>query len=186
MLADLHDQRAEAQIVPRTYRDFAFRIDPIIAFIKSIGRWTTAHPWISLFIPASQTATFIGNLVATLTPDDLGALAPGVIGPALLYPFTTSLTQQRLFRVPDEPSAFHLSLLRFPDPAQASAMLAQNRALYDSVVAVGGKRYVIGAIPDFTPPDWEQHFGPAWDFLVEAKNRFDPDNVLTPGQGIFL
>jgi cytokinin dehydrogenase len=161
-------------------------MDPVIAFIKSIGRWTTAHPWISLFIPASQAATFIDNLVATLAPDDLGVLVPGVIGPALLYPFTTSLTQQRLFRVPDESSAFHLSLLRFPDPAQVSVMLAQNRALYDSVVAMGGKRYVIGAIPDYTTADWEQHFGLEWDFLVEAKNRFDPDNVLTPGQGIFL
>ncbi|MGZ8287433.1 MAG: hypothetical protein ACXWUQ_17645 [Allosphingosinicella sp.] len=121
LLAGLHDQRVEAQIVRRTYRDFAFWIDPIVAFIKSIGRWTTAHPWISLFIPASQTATFIGDFVATLTPDDLGVLVPGVIGPALLYPFKTNLTQQRLlFRVPDESSAFHLSLLRFPDPAQAS------------------------------------------------------------------
>jgi FAD/FMN-containing dehydrogenase len=188
LLAGLRDHRAEAQIAPRPYREFAFRTDPIIAFIKSIGRWTTAHPWINLFIPASQAATFIGNLVATLTPDDLGVLAPGVIGPALLYPFATHLTRQRLFRTPDEPSAFHLSLLRFPgnDPAQVAAMLAQNRTLYENAVAIGGKRYAIGAIPDFTPADWEQHFGPAWDFLIEAKKRFDPDNVLTPGQGIFL
>jgi hypothetical protein len=119
LLAGLHDNRPEARIVPQTYRDFAFRIDPIVGFIKAIGRWTTPHPWVSLFIPASKTAGFINNLVATLTPEDLGVLAPEVLGPALLYPFNTNLTQQRLFRVPNEPAAFHLNLLRFPpaDPA---------------------------------------------------------------------
>jgi FAD/FMN-containing dehydrogenase len=64
-------------------------------------------------------------------------------------------------------------------------MLAKNRALYDQVVALGGKRYVIGAIPHFMPADWQQHFQPEWNFLVNVKNHFDPDNVLTPGQGIF-
>lgn len=64
-------------------------------------------------------------------------------------------------------------------------MLAQNRALYDQAVALGGKPYVIGAIPNFTHADWQQHFQPEWNFLVNAKKHFDPDNVLTPGQGIF-
>jgi FAD/FMN-containing dehydrogenase len=187
LLAGLHDNRPEAHITSQTYREFAFRLDPIVGFLKAIGRWTTSHPWVNLFIPASKTADFISNLVATLTPEDLGVLAPGVLGPALLYPFNTHLTRQRLFRVPNEPAAFHLSLLRFPpaDPAQVAAMLAQNRALYDQAVALGGKRYVIGAIPNFTPADWQQHFQPKWNFLVQAKNHFDPDNVLTPGQGIF-
>ncbi|MCI0591015.1 MAG: FAD-binding protein [Gammaproteobacteria bacterium] len=187
LLAGLHDNRPEARITPQTYRDFAFRVDPIVEFLKAIGRWTTSHPWVSLFIPASKTAGFISNLVATLTPEDLGVLAPGVLGPALLYPFNTNLTQQRLFRIPNEPAAFHLNLLRFPpsDPAQVAAMLAQNRALYGQAVALGGKRYVIGAIPNFTHADWQQHFQPEWNFLINAKNHFDPDNVLTPGQGIF-
>jgi cytokinin dehydrogenase len=71
-----------------------------------------------------------------------------------------------------------------PTPDVVSAMLAANRALYDRAVAVGGTRYSIGAIP-FSPADWRRHFGIVWPFLVAAKRRFDPDNVLTPGQGIF-
>ena len=126
LLAGLHDNRPEARITPQTYRDFAFRIDPIVEFLKAIGRWTTSHPWVSLFIPASKTAGFISNLVATLTPEDLGVLAPEVLGPALLYPFNTNLTQQRLFRVPNESAAFHLSLLRFP-PADAWRRSARQR-----------------------------------------------------------
>ena len=187
LLNGLRDLRAEAQIDNRSYRDFAFRIDPAIAFIKSIGRWTTPHPWLSLFLPASRTAGFIGDLVADLQPDDLGVLVPGVLGPALLYPFDTRRTQRPLFRTPEEPEAFHLSLLRFPgpDPAQAAGMLADNRALYDAAFALGGRRYAIGAIPAFTPADWQAHFGPQWERLAAAKQRFDPANVLAPGPGIF-
>ena len=110
-----------------------------------------------------------------------------MIGPALLYPFDTRRTQAPLFRTPDEPVAFHLSLLRFPpdDPDQVAGMLAQNRALYDKVVALGGKRYAIGAIPDFTPDDWRSTSAPASKHLAIAKAIQDPDNVLGAGQGIF-
>jgi FAD/FMN-containing dehydrogenase len=36
-----------------------------------------------------------------------------------------------------------------------------------------------------TPAKWRQHFGPHWEALVAAKRRYDPDRVLTPGQGFF-
>jgi cytokinin dehydrogenase len=187
LLAGLRDNRAEARLTRQSYRDFAFRVDTIVAAVKAAGRWTTQHPWINLFIPASKAAEFISELVATLTPDDLGVLGPGIIAPALLYPFETARTRRRLFKVPSEPIAFHLGLLRIPldDPVRNAALLEQNRRLYDRVVALGGKRYIIGAIPGFTQADWRQHFGPEWEFLSGAKARFDPDNVLTPGQGIF-
>jgi cytokinin dehydrogenase len=57
--------------------------------------------------------------------------------------------------------------------------------LYAQAVTVGGVRYIIGAIPDFSPRDWWRHFGDTWDFLSRSKQRFDPDHVLTPGQGVF-
>ena len=82
--------------------------------------------------------------------------------------------------------AWHLSLLRTAsDAASLQAMLASNRALYDQARAMGGTRYAIGAIPDFTPADWQAHFGPAWTAFAQAKQRFDPDNLFSPGQGIF-
>ena len=33
--------------------------------------------------------------------------------------------------------------------------------------------------------DWELHFGAIWPLFDGAKSYFDPDNILTPGQGIF-
>ncbi len=153
-----------------------------MAFLKSIGVWQRPHPWISLFLPAARTAAYVSNVLSTLTPADTGQ------GPILLYPFDTTKMKRPLFRVPASREAFHLSVLRTavpPTPEVTAAMLAGNRALYDQAVTVGGTRYVIGAIPDFSPRDWRRHFDGAWDFLSRSKQRFDPNHVLTPGQGMF-
>jgi FAD/FMN-containing dehydrogenase len=86
-----------------------------------------------------------------------------------------------------DPAAFALTLLRFPfpGPVDSAGILAQNRALFDRAVALGGKRYIIGAVPDMSATDWRAHYGPLWDDFADAKARFDPNGVLTPGQGIF-
>jgi FAD/FMN-containing dehydrogenase len=72
-----------------------------------------------------------------------------------------------------------------PGDPNVQSYLAQNRRFYDRLVALGGKRYVIGAIPGLTPDHWKRHFGASWDFLVAAKRRYDPDRVLSPGWGFF-
>jgi cytokinin dehydrogenase len=182
LLAGLQDRRAEAQIATQSYRDFIFRLDPIVAFLKANNLWQLPHPWLTVFLPASETAAYVADMLSNLTPADTGQ------GPILLYPFDPSKMTRPLFRVPAAPAAFHLSVLRTAAPptgAVIAAMLAGNRTLYDRAVAIGGTRYAIGAIPDFTPRDWRRHFGDAWDFLARAKQRFDPDHVLTPGQGMF-
>jgi hypothetical protein len=167
--------------VSLSFREWQFRVDAFAEFLKEAGAWDTSHPWVSLWIPGSKTVAFMRDFAARLTPDDLG------LGVALFYPINTRHVSARLFRLPTEPIAFHLSLLRFPpdDPTVLAAMLADNRRLYDDVVGHGGTRYVIGAIPDFTPQDWQRHFWPVWEFLTSSKRRYDPDNVLTPGWGIF-
>jgi FAD/FMN-containing dehydrogenase len=183
LLAGLHDHRPEAQITTQRYRDFIFRLDPTVALLRSIGVWQLPHPWITLFLPAAATGPYVSNVLSTLTPADTGQ------GPILLYPFDPAKLTRPLFRAPAAPAAFHLSVLRTaapPTSAVTAAMLASNRRLYDDAVAVGGVRYVVGAIPDFTPRDWRRHFGDAWDFLSRSKQRFDPDRILTPGQGMFV
>jgi FAD/FMN-containing dehydrogenase len=182
LLAGLRDQRAEAQLATQTYRDFIFRLDPTVAFLKSIDAWQLPHPWLTVFLPAERTAAYVSRMLATLTPADTGQ------GPILLYPFSPAKLTRPLFRAPDAGAAFHLSVLRTaapPTPDVVAAMLDGNRALYDHAVAVGGTRYVIGAIPEFTARDWRRHFGATWDFLARAKQRFDPGRILTPGQGMF-
>ena len=48
----------------------------------------------------------------------------------------------------------------------------------------GATLYPIGSVP-FTAQDWLTQYGDTWPDLREAKRRYDPDNVLTPGPGIF-
>jgi FAD/FMN-containing dehydrogenase len=68
--------------------------------------------------------------------------------------------------------------------AVVTRMLSDNRRLFEKNRDEGGYRYAVNAIP-FSQNDWQQHFGTVWGKLVSAKRRYDPGNLLTPGQGIF-
>lgn len=92
-----------------------------------------------------------------------------------------------MFRVPTEEIVFLFSILRTavpPEDAVVTRMLSDNRRLFEKNRDEGGYRYSVNSVP-FSPMDWRQHFGPVWGKLVSAKRRYDPDNLLTPGQGIF-
>jgi cytokinin dehydrogenase len=180
LLRGLSDDRATRERRETPYLDFAFRLAETIEFLKSIGVWGFPHPWLSLFLPASQASRFVGDLLTRLTPADTGQ------GPILFYPVLASRVRQPFFRLPKEQVSFAFNILRTapPDPVVQAAMVADNRALYEAAVAVGGTRYASGAIP-MTREDWRRHFGGAFRDLERAKRRFDPDGVLTPGAGIF-
>jgi len=49
---------------------------------------------------------------------------------------------------------------------------------------MGTALYPVSAVP-MSPEDWRRHFGSAFHRLDEAKRRFDPDHVLTPGYDVF-
>ena len=181
LLSGLRDDRASAQFDDLPYRDWLFRLDPFEEFLKAENYWNQPKPWLSLVLPASQTRAFITSVVGELTTADLGA---GFCG---LYPFKTSKLTRPLFALPHEPTAYLFDLLRFPFPGDPGIadMLAQNRRLYDRGVAIGAKRYLVGAIPNMTRGDWKRHFGVLYEPFAAAKRILDPDNVLTPGQGFF-
>jgi cytokinin dehydrogenase len=87
-----------------------------------------------------------------------------------------------LVRVPDEPVVFAFNLIRSAphDAARIGQMLEQNRALYNRIRAAGGRLYPASAIR-LTADDWAEHFGPMWPVVRRAKERFDPEHILTPG-----
>ncbi|MCX4755668.1 FAD-binding protein [Kitasatospora purpeofusca] len=170
---------ADTTFTDQTAREYAYRVDAFAGFLKGAGLWSQPKPWMSLFLPASATETFMREATALLTPEDLGA------GLLLFYPFRTDVFTRPMTVMPDEPVGFHFDLLSFPFPgADHAAALRRNRRLYDRAVQLGGKRYLIGAIPDVTHADWRHHYGSRWGRVVAAKRRFDPAGILTPGQGI--
>ena len=181
LLAGLRDIRAEAVIEDVPYRDYMFRLDGYEVYLKETGHWFQPKPWLSLFLPASKTKAFMELVEKELTANDLGG------GFLLFYPYYTRKVTRPLAVQPNESVGYLFDLLRFPNPGETGIkeMLEQNRRLYDKAVALGAKRYLVGAIPRMTTADWKAHFGPRWGDFCRAKRRYDPANILTPGQGFF-
>jgi FAD/FMN-containing dehydrogenase len=164
-----------------TYFDYLNRLAPLVAFLRLIGVWDLPHPWVNLFVPAANAEILIGETLANLTLDDVGQ------GPILIYPFNRELFRTPFFRVPDSRHFFVFSLLRNavpPTPERVAQLVAANRAMFDRAVMLGGKRYPNDSVP-MTRDDWQKHYQPLWGAFVSAKRHFDPDEILTPGQGIF-
>ncbi|MEV3993985.1 FAD-binding protein [Streptomyces sp. NPDC049837] len=181
LLSGLRDNRAQAVIEDVAYRDYMFRLDGYETYLKESGHWYQPKPWLSLFLPASKTKAFMEVVEKELTADSLGG------GFLLFYPYYTRKATRPLAVQPNESVGYLFDLLRFPNPGETGIqqMLDQNRRLYDRAVALGAKRYLVGAIPGMTPADWKAHFGTRWEEFYRAKRRYDPSNILTPGQGFF-
>ncbi|MEU4448090.1 FAD-binding protein [Actinosynnema sp. NPDC050801] len=181
LLAGLHDDQASREFGDLPFRDWSFRLDAFEVSAKEGGFWYQPHPWLSLLIPGSKIVEFARTVLGQTTAADMG------IGFSLMYPFSSAKLTRPLYKLPNEPVVYLFDLLRmpFPNDPNVPSMMAQNRRIYDLAVSLGGKRYIMGAIPGMTVEDWRRHFGSDWDRLVAAKRRYDPDNVLTPGQGFF-
>ena len=138
---------------------------------------------IAFWVPNSTAEDFIATILAT--PADLAAAPQGLD----VWPMITSRFTRPLFKMPSEDFAYGIWIYdatNSNDSSAVSAMLTRHYSLYERMRAVGGKRYGgFGAVP-FSPTDWQDHFGPeTWERLVAAKKKYDPNNVLTPGPGMF-
>jgi cytokinin dehydrogenase len=172
--------RAETEEL--AYLDFADRLAPGEAYLRSTGEWLHPHPWWNAFLPDTAVDAFVDRLTTELTVADIGPS-----GLMLVYPVRTHALTTPYFRVPDEPVVFLVAILRTSppgDPAALRAAVADNRAWYDRARALGGTAYPISAIP-FSQTDWASHFGTTWSSFLDAKQRYDPAHVLGAGQGIF-
>jgi FAD/FMN-containing dehydrogenase len=164
-----------------SYFDYLNRLAPLVAFLRQVGAWFVPHPWVNLFVPAQNAQTLIGETLGSMNVDDVGQ------GPILIYPFNRDQFRTPFFRVPDARHFFVFSLLRNALPPileRAAQLVAANRTLYERAVALDGKRYPFDSVP-VTKHDWQKHYQPLWGAFVSAKQRYDPDEILTPGQGIF-
>ncbi|MEV7601155.1 FAD-binding protein [Kitasatospora sp. NPDC089797] len=179
LLAGLSPVAGETSVVEQSWREYAFRVDAFAGYLRSAGFWGLPKPWLSLFLPASTAGVFMREAAALLTAADLGA------GLLLFYPYARERVRTPLAVLPGEAVGWHFDLLAFPAPgADVAGMLERNRRLYERAVELGGKRYLIGAVPGMTGADWARHYGGLWERVRRAKRRYDPAGILTPGQGI--
>ncbi len=147
---------------------------PDLVFNKS-------RPDLSLLTPGSGAAEFFSEIIPRLTNDDLGRMD---IIQLFFWP-RTPFTRP-LFRIPNQEHMVGLAMLRTPttDSEVVARMLAGNRTLFEENRSMGGTHYPFSAI-HLSRHDWQKHYGQHWNILVQAKRRYDPDNVFASGPDIF-
>jgi FAD/FMN-containing dehydrogenase len=181
LLAGLAFQPGTLQARDSSSFDFANRLAPVVAMLQQLGVWGFPHPWMNMFVPAEATAAFVEEVLAQTSEADMGQ------GPILLYPFRSAALSTPFLRIPEGRHVFLFALLRTANPPtseNAAALVKKNRALFDKLISLGGKLYPVDAVP-LSAEDWRRHFHPFWERFEQARRRFDPDGILTPGQGIF-
>lgn len=174
--------KSEAPPTRLTYWDYLNRRTASqMATIAAAKRGAAANPSLALMLPESATAEFATHILAT--PEAFNGIAIFEV-----FPMITARFSQPLQKMPAAAMSFGVRLQRRVPAANASdheAMLAANQALLARMRAVGGKIY-----PPYAPipsrAEWQEHYGAEiWRRFTAAKTRFDPNNVLTPGAGIF-
>jgi FAD/FMN-containing dehydrogenase len=181
LLAGLGFQPGTLQARDSSYFDFVNRLAPLVALLQQFGVWGFPHPWLDMFVPARVTAAFVQEVLAQTTEADMGQ------GPIILYPFRAAPLTAPFLNTPTDQHLFLFSLLRTaipPTPEKVAELLQKNRVIYERLTEVGGKLYPVDAVP-MSPADWRGQLQPFWERFAAAKRRYDPDNILTPGQGIF-
>jgi cytokinin dehydrogenase len=181
LVADLQMVPGGATVTDQTYFQFSDRVLAQIGDLGGVGLADYPHPWIDVFVPGSKVESFVGGVMAQLTPGDLGRSFP-----ILLYPFRSGPLRRPLFRMPDEPESYLFDILRTATPGATGVeqMVRHNREIFEQNRQLGGTHYPISAF-QISASDWQAHYGAAWTRFSEAKRRYDPSGVLTPGPGIF-
>jgi cytokinin dehydrogenase len=181
LLEGLRSDGNAIEITELSYLEFLERMEPSVARFKITGEWDYSHPWLNLFLPASETTEFVKTTIEALRPEEIGA--SGVL---LLYPLKRSNFQQTMLRVPKEDMFFLFAILRAvpSDSKSIKDIILDNGSLYHKAKSIGGEMYPVGTI-GMTHRDWMEHFGEVWPMLRLAKDRYDRDRLLAPGQGIF-
>ena len=178
VLSAFSDDRKLAIITDLSYRDDALAFTKFEHLLRSKGQWTNPQPWLLTFLRGGNAEQVAREIIDGMSAEHIGSF-----GRVTYYPLRTNAFRTPLVRLPDEDVVFPFNLIRIPasnDPLAAEVMVAQNRALYDRIRSAGGVQYPVSAVP-MSPTDWQDHFGPHWPRLREAKRRYDPANLLTPG-----
>jgi len=186
LLRGLTASPSSALIVDQTHHEYVLRVDVLVDFLKLVGLWNDVlHPWFDVWVPDDAVEPYVTDVLAGLTPEDVGAT-----GFLLLLPQRASRFRRRFFKVPECSRWIYLfDILTAagapgPDPEFEARMLERNRILFEQARDVGGKRYPIGTL-EFSRSDWKHHYGHDYDDFERLKQRYDPSGILSPGSGIF-
>jgi cytokinin dehydrogenase len=181
LLAGLSDLPAKRQVSSLTYSECVNRFAVLETMLRNNGQWFMPHPWLTMFLGDSRIDAVVADELTRLKAVDLGPF-----GQIVLSAFRRRISSP-LLHLPSDDLCYAFNLIRMPttdSTADVARLIDDNRAIYARVRNAGGTLYPVSAFP-MSHGDWRHHFGPAFDLLTEAKRKFDPDRVLTPGYRIF-
>lgn len=179
LLKDLNYIPATVEMHDFSYYRYADR-SLQFAFLRESGRINLPHPWFQVLTPDSEIDELAAEVLADLTPGEFGDDLPVEI-----FPLKPENCTRPLFRLPNSEIVFGLgaeSSLTIPE--NSNELLKRNRRFYERARGLGCKIYPVCAVP-FTQQDWRDHYNPYWEQFAKAKKHDDPNNILTPGPGIF-
>jgi cytokinin dehydrogenase len=183
LLAGLSDDPAKRQITTMTYFDYLNRLAMLEGLLRKNGQWLFPHPWITTFVGDSAVEAVVAAELSRLDPPvDLGQF-----GQVVLSPIRRDAITSPLLRLPADSLCYAFNYVRVPttdDATAAGRLVEANEALYQRVKDAGGVLYPVSAFP-MDKSQWREHFGELFGRLEEAKDRYDPGHVLTPGYDIF-
>ncbi len=144
------------------------------------GRVKQPHPWFAVVVPDSTIGEFAGEMLSVLKAS---AVEPDFV--IEFYRINIALSSRPLFRLPAESGAFAVVFLSSYSGPDADLMMeTRSRRFFERARARGGT-WIPSSALRLSHQEWGQHFGASWQQFAAAKRRFDPDNILTPGPGIF-
>ncbi|HEV7651680.1 MAG TPA: FAD-binding protein [Actinophytocola sp.] len=183
LTAGLSDVAASRQASTLAYFDYLNRLAGLEAALRGNGQWFFPHPWLTTFIGDSRVESVVSDELTRVNPPaDLG-----MFGQVVLSPIKRSAISSPLLRTPSDSLVYAFNFVRVPttaDAANAQRLVDVNKQIYGRVKAAGGELYPVSALP-MSQGDWRQHFGSAFGRLENAKRRYDPSDVMTPGYEVF-
>ncbi|XP_062178439.1 cytokinin dehydrogenase 10-like [Phragmites australis] len=148
--------------------------------LRSAGIWDVPHPWLNLFVPRSRILDFDAGVFKGILKD---AKPVGLI---LMYPINKDRWDDRMTTVtPDDDVFYAVGLLQSAVAAgDLERLESENEAVLEFCdrAGIGCKQY----LPHHASQNgWRRHFGERWARIAELKRKYDPQAILSPGQGIF-
>ena len=165
-----------------SYAQDLFQYEP-----SPVNVFASRRAYITAFIPASTVKEFVSAIIA-LSPEEAALPRNQGTERFSFFALNTAPFTRPMLRLPNEKQVFVVWLFRSVPASDASALAGleeSNRELLARMTALGGNRYspYSGIM---STRDWATHFGPAvWSRLSAAKKKYDPNNVLSPGPGMF-
>jgi FAD/FMN-containing dehydrogenase len=174
--------RAHGDPARTSFADYLHREDARNAALTAAWRETPARRlYIAMFLPGSAAVDFIGRILAN--PEDTAGM-----NRFSLYALPTHRFTRPMFVLPETDVALNVFLFRSvprADDGRYAEAVAAVRSLAGRVLAAGGSLYPPYA-PFVTRPEWESQYGARrFATFAAAKQRYDPDAILTPGTAMF-